>query len=93
MRRLRFLLPSILSPDGTAYGLDLSSKNADKFRGLFQDYIAAGRKVNKSGGRKKSTSTGSSAADVRGWARESGFDVPDRGRIPADVRDAFEAKQ
>ena len=33
---------------------------------------------------------GPSAREVRDWARSNGFKVPDRGRIPADVREAFE---
>ena len=76
--------------DGTTYEIDLGSKNADKLRGLFQDYIAAGRKTgSKRGARAKQT--GPSAADVRGWAKEQGMEVPDRGRIPAEVREAYDA--
>lgn len=76
--------------DGTAYSIDLTKKNADKFRGLFQDYIAAGSKVGKAPkGRSKATSTGPDPKDVRGWARDNGIDVPDRGRIPATVLDAY----
>ncbi|MGS2589331.1 Lsr2 family DNA-binding protein [Streptomyces hebeiensis] len=29
----------------------------------------------------------------RAWAREQGFDVPDRGRIPAAVIDAYKQAQ
>ena len=32
-----------------------------------------------------------SAREIRDWARSNGYKVPDRGRIPADVREAFEA--
>ncbi len=32
-----------------------------------------------------------SAAEVRAWAREQGLAVSDRGRVPADVRAAYEA--
>ncbi|WP_439111984.1 Lsr2 family DNA-binding protein [Gordonia alkanivorans] len=28
---------------------------------------------------------------IREWARENGYDVSDRGRIPADVMDAYAA--
>lgn len=34
--------------------------------------------------------SGSSPAQIRDWARRNGFDVPDRGRIPASVRQAWE---
>lgn len=79
--------------DGASYEIDLSSKNADAFRGLFQDHVAVARKVGrKAGGVGKRSHTGPSAAEIRDWARSNGFEVPDRGRIPADVREAFEGK-
>jgi hypothetical protein len=31
-------------------------------------------------------------AEIRDWAREHGFTVKDRGRIPADVTEAFNAR-
>jgi hypothetical protein len=34
---------------------------------------------------------GTSAREIREWARSNGHKVPDRGRIPSDVREAFEA--
>lgn len=79
--------------DGKSYELDLSKKNADKFRGLFQDYIAAGRKVTGKPGRSsRSTASGPSASEIREWAKQNGHEVPERGRIPQSVRDAFDAK-
>jgi hypothetical protein len=33
----------------------------------------------------------SDAAAVRVWAQSNGFEVPDRGRIPGTVREAYEA--
>ena len=81
--------------DGTTYEIDLSLKNADKFRGVFQDYIAAGRKVGRTSGAlltKSSQKRMNDAADIRAWAKDQGIDVPDRGRIPADVRAKWEAR-
>lgn len=79
--------------DGTTYEIDVSLKNADKLRGVLQDYIAAGRKVGrKTGTAGKRTQAGPSAAEVRDWARSNGHNVPDRGRIPQEVRDAFDAR-
>jgi ERCC4 domain/Lsr2 len=34
--------------------------------------------------------TGPSPAEIRDWARRHGHDIPDRGRIPASVRQAWE---
>lgn len=75
--------------DGTTYEIDLSKKNADKMRGVLQDYIAAGRKTG--GKRSRAKQTGPAAADIREWAKQNGHDVPDRGRIPQEVRDAYDA--
>ena len=79
--------------DGTTYEIDLTSANADKFRGIFQDYIAAGRKVGRATGKAgRRTQVGPSAKELREWAKANGHEVPERGRIPAAVREAFDAR-
>jgi hypothetical protein len=80
--------------DGKTYEIDLNEKNAGKLRDALAQYVGAGRSVGgrRGAGRKGSvTNLGPSAREVRDWARSNGHDVPDRGRIPADVRSAFEA--
>lgn len=83
------------SLDGQNYTIDLTTKNADNFRGLFQDYIAVsqkqGRKSSTRGGSRAQNVSGPSAKELRDWARSNGLDVPERGRIPAAVREAYEA--
>jgi hypothetical protein len=79
--------------DGTSYEIDLNEKNAARLRDALASYVGHARKV---GGRrtraKSATSTGgASAKEIRDWARSNGHTVPDRGRIPADVRAAFES--
>jgi len=81
--------------DGTSYEIDLNEKHAAKLRDSLASYVGHARKV--SGGRRtraaaKVSATGASAKEIRDWARSNGFKVPDRGRIPADVREAFDAK-
>jgi hypothetical protein len=34
---------------------------------------------------------GASAKEIREWARSNGYEVPERGRIPADVRSAYDS--
>jgi hypothetical protein len=80
--------------DGTSYEIDLNEKHAAKLRDALASYVGHARKV---GGRRtrssaKAAATGASAKEIRDWARSNGYKVPDRGRIPADVREAFDAK-
>lgn len=79
--------------DGKTYEIDLNDKNAAALRNALAGYVAGAR---RSGGRtttaaKRRTQVGTSAREIRDWARSNGHKVPDRGRIPADVRDAFES--
>lgn len=80
--------------DGTTYEIDLNVDNADTLRGILYDYTAKARKVGgkaQSTARKLAASSGPAAAEIRVWAKDNGYDVPDRGRIPADVREAFDS--
>ncbi|HEY0803832.1 MAG TPA: Lsr2 family protein, partial [Pseudonocardiaceae bacterium] len=90
--------------DGAVYEIDLSDTNAGKLRDDLADFVASARRI---GGRAKpatgstaarSTSTNGSSRNreqtqaIRDWARNNGWDVADRGRIPANVIEAFEAE-
>jgi hypothetical protein len=80
--------------DGTSYEIDLNDKNAAGLRDAMATYVGHARKVTGSRrGRRSSASSasGHSAKEIREWARSNGHQVPERGRIPSDVRDAFEA--
>jgi hypothetical protein len=75
--------------DGTDYEIDLSSKHSDELRDILADYIARARKAD--GTTLRATTRGSrktSAIDtvaIRAWAREHGYDIKERGRVPTDV--------
>ncbi|MEU9707981.1 Lsr2 family protein [Streptomyces sp. NPDC047967] len=81
--------------DGKVYEIDLSMVNAVKLRDLLEPYRKAGRRLKADGSsaptRKASASGkgGPKTADVRKWARENGFRVLDRGRIPANIMEAY----
>ncbi len=82
--------------DGTTYEIDLNDKNAKALRDSLAGYVGHSRKVGAASrrGRKSAASaaaSGTSAREIRDWARSNGYDVPDRGRVSADVRAAFEA--
>jgi hypothetical protein len=80
--------------DGSEYEIDLSKKNADRFRKALTPFIGHARRVAsreqaRRGGRTASTRQRS--ADIRAWAKEHGISVSERGRIPANVAEQYEA--
>lgn len=89
--------------DGANYEIDLSADNATRLREALAVYVGHGRRT---GGRRKgapstsgsrsgssSAASGPTAAEIRVWARENGYDVPERGRVSSEVREAFAAAQ
>jgi len=90
----------LFSLDGVAYEIDLSSDNAQSLRSALEKYLKAARRV--SGGR--GAGSGSSSAPrkrrragqqdysaIRAWAKENGYEISERGRVPANVLEAYEA--
>ena len=82
--------------DGTSYEIDLNKKNAAAMREALSGYVGHARKVGSAKGRPRRSSgaannSGTSAKEIRDWARSNGLEVPDRGRVSADVRQAFDA--
>lgn len=78
--------------DGQSYEIDLTSKNAEALRKIFSPYVGAGRRLKTARGVKvRRTHVDSDANTVREWARANGYEVNDRGRIPSDIRAAFDA--
>lgn len=78
--------------DGAEYEIDLSGENASKLRDELAPWIGHARKT---GGRRKrggpaKPATPSSTSEIRAWALANGRDVSSRGRVAADVREAYE---
>lgn len=79
--------------DGTNYEIDLSATNAAAFRELLAPYVGVARPVaarRNVRGRVASAPAGASATQIRAWAQENGYEVSARGRVPAQVRKAYE---
>ena len=80
--------------DGTRYEIDLSTQNAGRLRAVLAPYVEKARKVAGPAGRpgrpRKAAASGRNR-EVREWAKERGFEVSERGRIPARVTAAYEA--
>lgn len=81
--------------DGTAYEIDLNDGNAATLREALAGYVGHARKV--TGGKRSrrasagSTSTGGDTKAIREWARGRGYEVSDRGRVSAEIREAYNA--
>jgi len=78
---------------GTDYEIDLSKKNASKFRRQIAPYIEHARKAGRGQRRRpaRTTSSRDRSADIRAWAKSQGITVSERGRIPASVIEQYEA--
>lgn len=79
---------------GYAYELDLSAKNMAKLDKALSPFVEHARRLGRTGAthaRPRVTRIASDAATVRVWATSHGYEVPLRGRIPNDVRAAYEA--
>src|SRR6266480_363808 len=73
--------------DGTAYEIDLSTRNAAAFRRKLAPFIDHARKAGR-GQRRRPGRTAASrdrSGNIRAWAKEQGIAVSARGRIPASV--------
>lgn len=87
----------LFSVDGVAYEIDLTDENAAALREAFAPYVSAGRSISASRGNATAPSrprrrTGQQDySAIRAWAKDNGYDVSERGRIPASVTEAYEA--
>lgn len=82
--------------DGITYEIDLNAENVDRLRSSMAEWVGHARRV--SGGRRKGSrsvtkrsSVGSDNSTIREWARSNGYEVSERGRIKAEIVEAFNA--
>ena len=83
--------------DGVTYDIDLTPNNAARLSNFLDDYIQAARRTGgrvKRGTSPKGSTPGTNRDQtkaIRDWARQNGYELSDRGRIPSNVTEAFEA--
>jgi hypothetical protein len=83
--------------DGANYEIDLSAKNAGKLRDAIATYVASARRARRGGGSAR-RSGGAARGDreqtqaIRAWARKNGHKIGEKGRIPATILEAYEAR-
>jgi hypothetical protein len=87
--------------DGAAYEIDLSSANAAKMRDALAPYIGNARRASRSTAPRSNSSSGRRSSGrgarsdreqlqaIRDWGRKNGWKVNARGRIPADLLEAY----
>ncbi|MDG3009295.1 Lsr2 family protein [Rhodococcus sp. D2-41] len=86
--------------DGVTYEIDLSSGNAEKLRGEVEKWVEYARKTQgrkrakglapaAGGSRSRAAVDREQSAAIRAWARRNNLAVSDRGRISAEVLDAY----
>jgi len=78
--------------DGVEYEIDLSERNANRFRQSIAEFVGHARKVSGRRDRKPDLSVGadmSEAGPMRRWLMEYGYDVSERGRIPAWLQQVY----
>lgn len=80
--------------DGVSYEIDLTTDNARKLRKELAVYLAKGRKVR---GRSVASQTRSKPSPkdetrvIREWAEKNGYNPSSRGRISANIIEAYQA--
>jgi hypothetical protein len=79
--------------DGTEYEIDLSERNANRFRNSLDEFVSHARKV---GGSRRRRGAGvqidkRQLASMRQWAKSHGMKVSERGRISQEVQEAYRA--
>src|ERR1035438_9920145 len=81
------------SLDGRDYEIDLCEKHSQKFDEAVKRFAEKARKVSTRVPRPKRRTAAhrQRSADIRAWAKRSGIEVSDRGRIPAQVITKYEA--
>ena len=81
--------------NGTAYEIDLTVAHAEELRAALAPYLKAGRRASAGGARaaapRRRTAANSETAEIREWAKAQGLKVSERGRIAADVLEAYRA--
>ena len=83
--------------DGTDYEIDLNAKHSEELRSAIGKYVNHARKVGslrragRGAGRAGRAGSALNTTEIRNWAREQGYDIKDRGRVPADLVAKYQA--
>lgn len=79
------------SINGSAYEIDLSAANRKAFHKAVEKFVDVARRDRGMATRPKRRNSSADLNAVREWARSNGYEVSDRGRVPARIMEAFSA--
>lgn len=86
------------SLDGSSYEIDVCNRHAVELRDAFASYVGAARRAGRTPvaaarkGRPAARSAGNqNVTEIREWARATGHQVSERGRLSAALVAAYEA--
>ena len=81
------------SLDGRDYEIDLCERHSQRFDDALKRFSDRARKVTGrvSRTKRRTAANRQHSADVRAWAKRCGIEVSDRGRIPANVIERYDA--
>ena len=73
--------------DGAEYEIDLSAGHAAALRDVLSAYVGHARKTSGAGQRRSGAGRRprQDTTAIREWAKAQGFNVAERGRVPADI--------
>lgn len=78
---------------GNDYTIDLAPANLAKLEEALAPFIAKAERVGRRKGKRGAAVAKNDTSAIREWAAANGFEVSDRGRIPAAVLAAYEARK
>jgi hypothetical protein len=86
--------------DGTNYEVDLSAKHADELRSALAKFVLKARRLGRGHLVSPARSRGGTPARsdraqnqaIRDWAKRQGIELSDRGRIPRNIVEQYEAE-
>ena len=79
--------------DGQEYEIDLCARHGQRLSEVVGRFAEHARKATVKGPkrRRRTTANRQRSAEIRAWAKSSGIEVSDRGRIPGHVLVGFES--
>jgi Lsr2 len=80
--------------EGTEYEIDLSSSNAAALKDALAPWISHARRIggkrSRRGSAPSKAGADTSSSDIRAWAQAHGYEVSSRGRVSAQVKEAYQ---